>query len=278
MQHMTSYVGHVNHQPDRRGHSAVRLNGASATDILLADDANHCLTVLRANKTGAYEVADKFQTGAVNLQRMHVADLDGSGKPTIVLAGQDDFHILRPGLPRVALRFSIASYESPVRNGRLENVEVGDLRGDGRPQIIVTEGTKQLMELLTWRKEAALHSSAATAGVEEPRIERALAWPVFEAKAFPGGRMGPAPMRPARETGQQGVPRLLVEVQRHAGRLRHDLAREIVRGRPQPAGDDHQAGIGDRPGRARRGTAPMSSGTCTPRRTANPREVSSLAM
>ena len=157
--------------------SAVRLNGSSATDILLADEANHCLTVLRANKTGAYEVMDKLQTGAVNLQRLHVADLDGSGKPAIILAGQDDFHILRPGLPRVALR-SIASYESPVRNGRLENVEVGDLRGDGRPQIIVTEGTKQLMELLTWRKE-------------EPRIERALAWPVFEAKPFLGGRIGP---------------------------------------------------------------------------------------
>jgi hypothetical protein len=35
------------------------------------------------------------------------------------------------------------------------------------------------MELLTWRKE-------------EPRIERALAWPVFEAKSFTGGRMTPA--------------------------------------------------------------------------------------
>ncbi len=138
--------------------SAVRLNGSSATDILLADEANHCLTVLRANKTGAYEVVDKLQTGAVNLQRLHVADLDGSGKPAILLAGQDDFHILRPGLPRVALR-SIASYESPVRNGRLENVEVGDLRGDGRPQIIVTEGTKQLMELLTWRKEEPLFAA-----------------------------------------------------------------------------------------------------------------------
>jgi hypothetical protein len=159
--------------------SAVRLNGSSATDILLADEANHCLTVLRANKTGAYEVVDKLQTGAGNLQRLHVADLDGSGKPAVILVGQDDFHILRPGLPRVALR-SIASYESPVHNGRLADVEVGDLRGDGWPQIIVTEGTKQLMELLTWRKE-------------EPRIERALAWPVFEAKAFPGGRMGPAP-------------------------------------------------------------------------------------
>jgi hypothetical protein len=155
--------------------SAIRLNGGSATDVLLADQANHCLTVLRANKTGAYEIVDKLQTGAINLERLLVADLDGSGKPAILMVGQNDFHILRPGLPRVALR-SIASYETPVHNGRLENVEVGDLRGDGRPQIIVTEATKQMMELLTWRKE-------------EPRIERALAWPVFEAKAFSGGRM-----------------------------------------------------------------------------------------
>jgi hypothetical protein len=150
------------------------LRGASSADVLLADAANHCLTLRRANKTGSYEIADKFQTGAANLERMRVADLDGSGRPTVLLVGQNDFHVLRPGLPRVALR-SIASYESPVRNGRLENVEVGDLRGDGRKEIIVTEGTKQLMEVLTWQKE-------------EPRIERALAWPVFEAKAFPGNR------------------------------------------------------------------------------------------
>ena len=135
--------------------------------------------MLRPNKTGAYEVAENLQTGAVNLQQLHVADLDGSGKPAILLAGQNDFHILRPGMPRVALR-AIASYETPVHNGRLEDVEVGDLRGDGRPQILVTEGTKHVMELLTWRKE-------------EPRIQRALSWPIFEAKPFLGGRRAPAP-------------------------------------------------------------------------------------
>jgi hypothetical protein len=166
--------------------SAIRLHGASAPDVLLADAANHCLTVLRANKTGAYEIVDKFQTGNVNLERLHVADLDGSGKPAVLLVGQNDFHILRPGMPRVALR-SIASYESPVHNGRLENVEVGDLRGDGSQQIIVTEGTKQLMELLTWRKLVPGRDQG-----EEPRIERALAWPVFEAKTFPGRPTGPA--------------------------------------------------------------------------------------
>ena len=107
-------------------------------------------------------------------------------------------------MPRVALR-SIASYESPVRNGRLENVEVGDLRGDGRPQIIVTEGTKQLMELLTWRKEA-LFTARSTAGVEEPRIERALAWPVFEAKAFLGGRMGPRRWPPRSRASTPSAP------------------------------------------------------------------------
>jgi hypothetical protein len=174
--------------------SAIRLNGSTTADVLLADQANHCLSVLRANKTGAYEIADKFQTGALNFERLHVTDLNASdpsttaqgrpeetrmgGKPAVLLVGQNDFHILRPGMPRVALRL-IASYESPVHNARLQDVEVGDLRGDGRPQIIVTEGTKQLMELLTWRKE-------------EPRIQRVLAWPVFEAKAFTGGRMGQA--------------------------------------------------------------------------------------
>ena len=174
--------------------SAIRLNGGTDSGHPPRGQANHCLTVLRANKTGAYEIVDKFQTGAVNLERLHVADLERrtAGKPDILLVGQNDFHILRPGLPRVALR-SIASYESPVHNGRLEDVEVGDLRGDGRPQIIVTEGTKQLMELLTWRKE-------------EPRIERVLAWPIFEAKAFAGGRMAPGGAASASRASSPSAP------------------------------------------------------------------------
>ena len=68
-----------------------RPEGGPAVQIVLADTANHCLTVLKPNKAGVYEEAENLQIGAMGLQEVHVADLEGAGKPAVLLAGQNDF-------------------------------------------------------------------------------------------------------------------------------------------------------------------------------------------
>ena len=159
------------------GVAAADLDGDGRTEVVLVDASNRCLTALKPSAAGAYEIVENLQIGAVNLEKISALDLIGKGKPAVVLLGQNDFSILQLGMPRTVLR-EIASYETPIRDGRLDNVAVGSLRGKGRPEILVSEGTKQVMELLVWSEDG-------------PRLRRALVWPIFEARAFPGSRFGP---------------------------------------------------------------------------------------
>lgn len=157
------------------GVTGVRLDGKKGDEVVLVDAANRCLTALRRNTLGAYEIADNLAIGSVSFERFIAGDLTGEGRPTLLLLGPGDFTVLRPGVTRVALR-EMTSYETPVRNGRLDGIAVGDLGGDRRAEFLVSESTKSALELLTIDPKTW-------------RLTRAMSWPVFETKTL-GGRAG----------------------------------------------------------------------------------------
>lgn len=151
------------------------LSGDGSTEIILVDSANRCLTVLDQNAEGGYEIAENMTIGPISLERLQVQPATGQ-KPLILLVGQGDFSILRPGAPKMVLR-ELADYETTVREGRLDSITAGDLNGDGITEFVMTEATKNLMEIAVWSDEA-------------PQIRRVVAWPVYEAKSFRGDRGG----------------------------------------------------------------------------------------
>jgi len=157
------------------------VDGDGTPEIILADSTNACLTALRRNKMGVYEIAHSFQTGAMTPDRLVVRNLAGDARPEILTLGKNDFSVLRLGAPRTVLR-ETASYETSIRNGRLNDMVLGDLNGDGRMDVLASEGTKNRLELLTWQ------------GADKP-LERALSWRVFEAKSFAGSRFDPGSRR-----------------------------------------------------------------------------------
>ena len=167
------------------GVAGADLDSDGTNEVILVDASGRCLTALRRSEIGVYEIAENFPIGPVNMERFLVLDATGDGRPELILLGQNDFSVLRPGRPSTALR-EVASYETPVRDGRLEGIAVGDLNGDGRNECLVTEGTKNLMELLTWDAPGK-------------RLERSLSWPVFEARSFPGSRAAAGPGSEPRE-------------------------------------------------------------------------------
>jgi len=150
------------------------LDGDGVPEVVLADAAGRCLSELKRDKMGMYNIVENFQIGPLNLERFLAGDLAGTGKPLLLLLGQNDFTLLRPGEPVTALK-ELASYETPVRNGRLETLAAGDLNNDGRLEFLASEGTHNLMELLVWKPE-------------EKRIVRALNWQIFESRSFAGSR------------------------------------------------------------------------------------------
>jgi len=150
------------------------LDADDVDEVILVDSSSQCLTALKRGATGAYTIVENFKLRAPDLQRILARDLDADKRVEILLLTRGDCAVLRPGRPRVALN-EIASYETPVRNGRLIDVTLGDLDGDLRDELLVTQAKHNTIELIRWNQD-------------KKELARALSWPVFEEKTYAGRR------------------------------------------------------------------------------------------
>ena len=76
-----------------------------------------------------------------------------------------------------------SSVTVPVRNGRLIDVKLGDLDGDLRDELLVTQAKHNTIELIRWNQD-------------KKELVRALTWPVFEQKTYAGSRYSGESQRP----------------------------------------------------------------------------------
>lgn len=148
------------------------LDGDKVAEMILLDGGHRCLSALKINEEGSYEIVENLDVADSGTGGIIPMTKGKNGKPLLLMPGTNDFRVLRPGAARVALK-EIASYETPVRNGRLQLMDMADLNGDGRMEFIATEGTQSGVEVLEL--------------TEESTFKRLLSWPVFESKVFPGG-------------------------------------------------------------------------------------------
>ena len=156
------------------GVAGADLDGDNAAEIILVDSSTHCLTALKRNRMGVYEICENFKIGPVSPERIVARDLTGDDRVEILLLARDGWSILHPARPRIAFK-EIASYETPVRNGHLIDVVLGDLDRDGRDELLVTQSKHNTLELIKWDEK-------------KKALCRVLNWPVFEAKRFAGRR------------------------------------------------------------------------------------------
>src|SRR5439155_1081594 len=84
-------------------------------------------------------------------------------------AGSDKFGVVLTGRKGQRLK-ALAGYESPRKEAGLADLIAGDLNGDGRPDIVLTDTTEHVVEIITY------------AGRSE--LDRALSFKVFEQKSF----------------------------------------------------------------------------------------------
>jgi len=161
------------------GVAAADLDGDGTVEIILVDTGTRCLSVLTRTPRGTYEISENRPLGPIAFERIAVRDLTGDGRPEILLLTKGGFRILMPGRPRVTLR-ERAAYGTDTPNGRLGDVNLGDLDGDGRDELLAVETTRHAMALLAW-------------DARERALRRSLQWPVFEAKSFGGSRFERGP-------------------------------------------------------------------------------------
>jgi hypothetical protein len=147
----------------------IPLGTNAAAFLALLDAERKALTLCQRNAAGVWEVARNLPLPVWDFTGLQT--LPGTGTNLATLA------FLGPGAT-ARLRFEgdtwefteVDSYETPIKDGRLQDVVPGDLNGDGRKDLVFLETGKNYVDLV----EVA----------PEQRLLPGNRWPVFEERTF----------------------------------------------------------------------------------------------
>jgi hypothetical protein len=150
------------------GAAAIDTDGDGVKEIALLDRTSKSLLYL-AKRNGVYRPSGMLSVGPFDLQKIHVADLNGDGRDDLLLAGAERFGVVLTGSKGQRLK-TIHSYEPTREDAKLSDLIVGDMNADGQPDITLIDPGEHFVEIVTKASNGEL--------------EKGLAFKVFERKSM----------------------------------------------------------------------------------------------
>jgi hypothetical protein len=147
-------------------------NGTNATPSLFLLDAEHSqLTLCERDASGVWRVVRNVELPVADFGSLQSVALGGTNVSSVALLGQNAVAWLT--LAGDAWAFAeLDGYDTPIKNGYLNDVIAGDLTGSGRKDLIFLETAKNYLDVVRFDKNHKL--------VPGDR------WQVFEAHTFRG--------------------------------------------------------------------------------------------
>ncbi|MBN1763950.1 MAG: VCBS repeat-containing protein [Sedimentisphaerales bacterium] len=138
--------------------------------IVTYDKAFGKIVILKPQPDGTYRTERQIKVGSINAKKILSGNFGGPSAQSILLCGEDIMMRLPLAAPVHTLR-QIANFEPDIKNGRLGDLDVGDVNNDGFPDIVICEQIKNHVQILTFNHEARLVSATKFKVFEEPRSQ-----------------------------------------------------------------------------------------------------------
>ncbi|MDE3066337.1 MAG: VCBS repeat-containing protein [Verrucomicrobiota bacterium] len=146
-------------------------NGGKSPAIFLLDAAHGQLTLCERDAQGVWEVVRNTELPVSDFNRLQAVDLDGGRVPSVGFLGLNAVAWM-PLSGEVWQMTALDGYDTPIKNGYLNDVTAGDLNHDGRKELVFMEIAKNYLDIVRFNSHH--------------KLVPATRWQVFEQHTFRG--------------------------------------------------------------------------------------------
>ena len=151
------------------GAAAVRDGKDPAPAVFLLDAQHGCLTLCERDAAGVWQVKRNVDLPVSDFNSLQSVAIGGKNAQSIAFLGQNA--VAWMPLEGDAWRLeALDGYDTPVKDGNLNDVTTGDLNGDGRKELVFSETAKHYLDIVNF--------------TSRHKLAPAIRWQVFEEHTF----------------------------------------------------------------------------------------------
>lgn len=135
-------------QDELAGPTLFDLDGDGTEELLAFHAAESALQVLERDESGLYRYRESLEMAPLGLTRVEARNAGGAAGTRLLFFGKDRFWSVPPVTIEPAAGTARSSYRTDLDGVRYTGFALGDLNHDGRDDVVMIDGTKNVLDVL----------------------------------------------------------------------------------------------------------------------------------